>query len=108
MAKAADLSAASELCPERRKVMKEERSSFGASGTPTCVLNAALTSLVHCGALSGFEAKGGAGLVLVGAAEVQVEAGGGRLEDIAEAQHPLEGEVKPSLRRELESRVCTA
>ena len=57
MAKAADLSAASELSPERRKVMKEERSSLGASGTPACALNTALTSLVHCGARSGFEAS---------------------------------------------------
>ena len=47
MAKAADLSAASELCPERRKVMKEERSSLGASGTPACALKTALTSFVQ-------------------------------------------------------------
>ena len=57
MAKAADLSAASELSPERRKVMNDERSSLGASATPVCFLNTALTSLVHCGAPSGFEAS---------------------------------------------------
>jgi hypothetical protein len=46
-----------ELCPERRKVIKDERSSLGARGTPACALNTALTSLVHCGAPSGFEAS---------------------------------------------------
>eukprot|EP00964_Phaeocystis_antarctica_P078415 scaffold48783_cov70-Phaeocystis_antarctica.AAC.2 len=57
MANAADWSAASELWAERRKVIKEERSSFGAIATPACFLNTALTSLVHCGAPSGFEAS---------------------------------------------------
>ena len=45
MANAADWSAASELSPERRKVMKDERSSLGASATPACFLNTPFTSL---------------------------------------------------------------